>query len=51
MIRSQIWQPENWGSTEGLPTYSQALKDHGDMEMALEDIEKRMAYNESDRLY
>lgn len=51
MIRSAMWQPEKWGSIEGLPTYSQALKDHGEMEMPLEDIEARMAYNESDRLY
>lgn len=51
MIRSAMWQPEKWGSIEGLPTYAQALKDHGEMEMPLEDIEARMAYNESDRLY
>lgn len=51
MIRSAMWQPEKWGSIDGLPTYAQALKDHGEMEMPLEDIEARMAYNESDRLY
>ncbi len=51
MIRSGMWQPNKWGSIEGLPTYSQALKDHGDMEMPLKTIEERMAYNESDRLY
>lgn len=51
MIRSRMWQPEHWGSTDGLPTYSQALKDHGDMDMPLEEIEARMAYNETGRLY
>jgi PPOX class probable FMN-dependent enzyme len=51
MIRSAMWQPEKWGPIEGLPTYAEALKDHGDMDMPLEDIEARMAYNESDRLY
>jgi PPOX class probable FMN-dependent enzyme len=51
MIRSRMWQPEHWGSIDGLPSYAQALKDHGDMADPLEDIEKRMAYNESDRLY
>ncbi len=51
MIRSSMWQPDKWGSIEGLPTYAEALKDHGDMDMPLEDIEARMAYNESDRLY
>ncbi|MEX0280166.1 MAG: MSMEG_1061 family FMN-dependent PPOX-type flavoprotein [Arenibacterium sp.] len=51
MIRSRMWQPEHWGEISGLPSYAQALKDHGEMDMPLEDIEKRMAYNESDRLY
>ena len=51
MIRSAMWQPDKWGPIEGLPSYAQALKDHGDMEMPLDDIEARMAYNESDRLY
>lgn len=51
MIRSRMWQPDHWGSIEGLPTYSQALKDHGEMDMPLDEIEARMAYNESDRLY
>ncbi|MFK7868266.1 MAG: MSMEG_1061 family FMN-dependent PPOX-type flavoprotein [Roseobacter sp.] len=51
MIRSAMWQPEKWGPIEGLPTYAQALKDHGAMDMPLEEIEARMAYNETGRLY
>lgn len=51
MIRSRMWQPDQWGPVEGLPTYAQALKDMGDMDMPLEDVEARMAYNETDRLY
>ena len=51
MIRSRMWQPDHWGSTDGLPTYATALKDHGDMDMPLEEIEARMAHNEADRLY
>ena len=51
MIRSGMWQPEKWGSIDGLPTYSQALKDHGEMETPLDEIEARMTHNESDRLY
>ena len=52
MIRSRMWQPDKWGSIEGLPTYSQALKDHGEMhDTPLEDIEERMAFNEVGRLY
>ncbi|MEP1353596.1 MAG: MSMEG_1061 family FMN-dependent PPOX-type flavoprotein [Tateyamaria sp.] len=51
MIRSRMWQPEHWGSIEGLPTYAEALKDMGKMDSPLEDIEARMAYNETGRLY
>ena len=39
MIRSAMWQREKWGSLEGLPSYVQALKDHGNMDMPLEGIE------------
>lgn len=51
MIRSRMWQPETWGSIDGLPSYAQALKDHGELSDPVEDLEKRMAYNETDRLY
>jgi PPOX class probable FMN-dependent enzyme len=51
MIRSGMWHPEKWGPIDGLPTYAEALKDHGDMEMPLDEIEERMAYNEAERLY
>jgi len=51
MIRSRMWQPDHWGPTDSLPTYATALKDHGEMAMPLSEIEERMAYNESERLY
>ncbi len=51
MIRSRMWQPEEWGSIEGLPTYAQALKDHGELPDPVSDLEKKMAYNETGRLY
>ncbi|GLQ18904.1 MSMEG_1061 family FMN-dependent PPOX-type flavoprotein [Maritalea porphyrae] len=51
MIRSRMWNPEKWESVEGLPTYAQALKDHGDLDEPVEDIEVRTMYNETDRLY
>ncbi|MDW3221981.1 MAG: pyridoxamine 5'-phosphate oxidase family protein [Paracoccaceae bacterium] len=51
MIRSRMWQPDRWGSIDGLPSYAQALKDHGELDDAVDDLEKRMANNETDRLY
>jgi len=51
MIRSGMWQPENWGSIDGLPSYAEALKDHGSLPDPIDDLEKSMASNETDRLY
>lgn len=51
MIRSQMWQPEDWASIERLPTYAQALKDHGEMPDPLEDLEAMVVRNENERLY
>lgn len=51
MIRSRMWQPEEWGSIDGLPTYGQALKDHGNLSDPIEDLEAIVARNEAERLY
>lgn len=51
MIRSRMWRPETWGPIEALPSYAPALKDHGEMPEPIEYLEKRMAFNETDRLY
>jgi uncharacterized protein len=51
MIRSGLWEPERWGSIDGLPTYAQALKDHGKLSVAVSDLEQRIVNNEVNRLY
>lgn len=51
MIRSNMWQPERWGSVEGLPTYAEALVEHGDLDTPVDEIEQRTAFNETYRLY
>jgi len=51
MIRSRMWEPDKWGSIDGLPTYALALKDHSDLPYPLSDIERNLASNETDRLY
>jgi PPOX class probable FMN-dependent enzyme len=51
MIRSGMWEPETWGAIEGLPSYAQALKSHGNLPNALADLEERVANNEANRLY
>jgi hypothetical protein len=51
MIRSGMWEPGRWGPVDGLPTYAQALKKHGAMPDALEDLQARVERNETHKLY
>ena len=51
MIRSGMWEPPRWGPIDGLPTYAQALKKHGGMPEALEDLQARVERNETHKLY
>ena len=40
-----------WGPIDGLPTYAQALKDHGKLATSLPEIERRIVNSEVNRLY
>ncbi|MBV8575803.1 MAG: pyridoxamine 5'-phosphate oxidase family protein, partial [Acetobacteraceae bacterium] len=51
MIRSGMWEPGSWGSIDGLPSYAQALKDHGALADSLESLQERVERNETQRLY
>lgn len=51
MIRSRMWQPGEWGAIEGLPTYGQALRDHGRLQDPLSKLDDIVAFNEEKRLY
>ena len=51
MIRSGMWEPDKWGSIEGLPSYAQALKAHGNLSNDLADLAEIVAHNEAHRLY
>lgn len=51
MIRSGLWQPDMWGSVDGLASYGQAVKDHAELPEPIEAVEQMMADNETDRLY
>ena len=51
MIRSGLWEPDRWGSIDGLPSYAQALKDHGSLDAPLDALEVGVARNETERLY
>jgi hypothetical protein len=51
MMRSGMWEPEKWGSIDGLPSYAQALIDHGKMPDSLADVQGVVDDNEMNRLY
>ncbi len=51
MIRSHMWEPELWGSVEGLPTYGRALVDHGALATPVAEMEWMTDFNEAYRLY
>lgn len=50
VIRSGLWEPERWGSVEGLPSYAQALKDHAASADTVETIQARIDRND-ERIY
>lgn len=45
-IRAKMWEPEKWQSVAGLPTYAQALIDHGKLTIATEDLQKGIESND-----
>jgi PPOX class probable FMN-dependent enzyme len=51
MIRSGMWEPDAWASIDGLPSYAQALKDHGKSQQELRVFEQIVINNEANRLY
>ncbi len=51
IVRSALWHADKWPSLDGLPSYAEALRDHGDMQIALEDLAEELAVNAVKRLY
>ena len=51
MIRSNLWKPDLWESLEGLPTYGQALVDHGKLPISVSDMQAGIEQNAIDSLY
>ena len=51
MIRSNLWNPEKWESVEGLPSYGQALIDHGKLSISVKDMQNGVEQSAIDSLY
>ncbi len=51
MIRSGLWQPEEWPSGEGLPSLAETMKHHGRLKDAVGDVEQIVRKDAVERLY
>ncbi len=51
IIRSHLWQPEQWPPLEGLPTLAQAMKDAASIPAPVEVVEAIIREDEENRLY
>ena len=51
MIRSNLWNPDKWESVEGLPTYGQALVDHGKLPITVDEMQAGVEQNAIECLY
>jgi PPOX class probable FMN-dependent enzyme len=51
MIRSRLWQPDQWPSLEGLPTLAETMKDAASIPGPVEVLEGVIKDDEETRLY
>ena len=51
IIRSHLWQPDQWPSLEGLPTLAEAMKDAASIPAPVEVVEGIIREDEENRLY
>jgi hypothetical protein len=51
MIRSSFWQPDKWGSVDGLPSYGRALVDHSKLSIPVGDMQEGVEVNAREELY
>ncbi len=51
IVRSKLWEPTAWASVEGLPTYGEALVDHGKLSIAVDELNEGLQEHERTTLY
>ena len=51
MLRSKLWQPEQWPSLEGLPRLAETMVDAGKLELSESEMHEIIVKNERERLY
>jgi len=51
MMRSKLWQPDKWPELDGLPKLAETMVDAGKLDLSVEDMHKKVLWDESERLY
>ena len=51
MIRSRLWQPEEWPPLDGLPTLAETMKDAASVPAPVEVLEELIKEDQEKRLY
>jgi len=51
MLRSKLWQQDQWPSLEGLPRLAETMVDAGKLDLSVEDMHKIVINDELERLY
>ena len=51
IIRSKLWQPNEYAKPTGLPTYAEALIAHGKLDVEYDEMDAHLRNNEENRLY
>ena len=51
MIRSKLWQPQDWPGLDGLPRLAQTMVDAGKLELTEDEMHEIVANDERERLY
>lgn len=51
IIRSKLWKPQEAATTQGLPTYAEALHGQSASGLSFDEISARLAHNDVNRLY
>ena len=51
IIRSGLWTPDKWGSVDDVPTYGQALVDHGKLSVKADEFQVGLERHARETLY
>ncbi len=51
MVRSRLWQPENWADVSGMSSLAEAIKVHSELDESIAEIDAVITKSETQSLY